>query len=104
MPRRSTSAKLPNAISAWRAARSWTIEQLAEKSGLSIAQISRIETGRSAYSQMSLECIARALGKETWMLLLPADDVLLLEAIEAIVALPPTERRRIVNVIRAFEG
>jgi transcriptional regulator with XRE-family HTH domain len=104
MPRKADIANAPNAIAAWRTMRGWSQEKLATEAGLTKATISRIETGCGAYTQTSLECIARALNKEAWMLLLPADSALLLEAIEAIVALPATERRRIVNVIRAFAG
>lgn len=45
----------------WRKERGLTIEQLAERSGLSIATISDIETGRVAYTQHSLERLAKAL-------------------------------------------
>lgn len=104
MARKSDIANAPNAISTWRTMRGWKIEDLAEQAGLSSATVSRIENG-GAYSQDSLEKIATALRKETWMLLLPPrGSRALLELVETAVASSEEERNRILGVLRALSA
>lgn len=59
----------PPAIRAWRELRGLTIEGLANQIDVSIATLSRTETGKQAYTQPLLEDIAKALKCE------PADLV-----------------------------
>lgn len=58
-----------NFIALWRTAAGLTQEQLAERSGLTTASISRIEAGKVGYTKSSLENIALALHVEPWQLL-----------------------------------
>jgi transcriptional regulator with XRE-family HTH domain len=52
---------MPNRVREYREMQRLTQEQLAAKSGLSISQISKIETGKRGWSMVSLEQIASAL-------------------------------------------
>src|SRR5262245_55983323 len=56
-------------IKEWRAFRKMTCQQLGEAAKLTASLISQIELGKSAYSQNSLEALARGLHCEPWELL-----------------------------------
>lgn len=49
-------------LTAARAAKGWTQEELAVKSGMSRPQLANMETGRSATTVGNLVCLADALG------------------------------------------
>lgn len=56
-------------IQKWRKLRAMTIKDVGEAADLSTSMISQLETGRSRYSQESLEKVAKALDVEPWELL-----------------------------------
>ena len=60
---------LPNKVREFRKARGWTLEQLAERAGLSVSQISNIEKAKKGWSVDSLRAIAGALDVEVHQLL-----------------------------------
>lgn len=51
----------PTFIRQWRKHRGLTIEQLAERSGMSNGNLSNIERGKTGYNQDTLEALAEAL-------------------------------------------
>lgn len=53
----------------WRVHRDLTISALAEKAGVGNSFISQLERGYCAYTQTSLEKLAKALGVRPWQLL-----------------------------------
>lgn len=57
-----------------RAARGFTQERLAERTGLSKNYIAEIETGRKYPAKEKFEIFAAALGVEPWMLIYPRLD------------------------------
>jgi transcriptional regulator with XRE-family HTH domain len=62
-------------IRAWRKHRGLTLEQLAERIGVTHATLSRIERGKQPYNQVLLESMADALQTDVASLLIrdPAD-------------------------------
>lgn len=56
-------------IREWRKFRGYTLEELAEKIGVTPTAISNIETLRSGYTQGMLETLAQALECEPWELI-----------------------------------
>lgn len=68
MPRRPKPSP-SNFIALWRVAAGLTQEELAERTGLTTASISRIESGKVGYTKSSLENIALSLQIEPWQLL-----------------------------------
>lgn len=51
-----------NRVRELRIKRGWTVEQLAERAGLSTGQVSKIETSKRGWSVQSLQALADALG------------------------------------------
>ncbi|OWJ67428.1 helix-turn-helix domain-containing protein [Inquilinus limosus] len=74
VPSRSPAERERHFIREWRKARNLTQGQLAEAIGTSIANISRIESHKQAYTQDMLEAIARHLGVATPFLLAGPPD------------------------------
>lgn len=62
-------------IREWREQARLTQAVLAEKIGKTEATLSRIETGKIAYTQPTIEAVAAALGIQEFALLLPPNDV-----------------------------
>ena len=63
-----------NRVRELRLQRGWTLEQLAERAGLSLGQVSKIETGQRGWSVQSLQKIAKALGCKSVAELLDVTD------------------------------
>jgi len=104
MARKSDIANAPNAISLWRQIRGLTIEDVADASGLSGAQINRIERG-DAYTMTSLEAIATMLKVQSWMLLLvPRGSRTLLRLVEEVDISTDAERARLLAVIQLLRS
>lgn len=61
-------------IRAWRTHRELTIPGLADRAGVTNSFISQLERGYCAYTQTSLEKIAKALGARPWQLLCGPPD------------------------------
>lgn len=62
-PYRKQSKKNPLVkLAEWRTFRGWTVEELAERSGLSTGTISGIERGDVGFSEESILALARAIG------------------------------------------
>jgi transcriptional regulator with XRE-family HTH domain len=101
MPRKSDIANAPNSIATWRAIRGWNQDELGARSGLAKATISRMEQ-KGEYTHQSLEAVAAALRKESWVLLLPPRSRAVGEILEMVMATSDDERQRILNVIRAL--
>lgn len=68
--RHDRAGRSHNHVRAWREHRKLTLEQLADKVGVSHATIQRIESGKQNYTIKILESIADALGTDTGSLLL----------------------------------
>lgn len=64
---------MKNRVKEFRLMRGWTVDMLAEKSGLSKSQISRIENAKRGWSVESLGLIADALGVTVAQLLATSD-------------------------------
>lgn len=63
-----------NRVRELRQQRGWTLEHLAERAGLSVGQLSKIETGERGWSVKSLQKIADALGLDSVASLLDVTD------------------------------
>lgn len=91
----------PTFIRQWRKYRNLTIEKLADRIGMSNGNLSNIETGKTGYSQETLEDIAEALRCDPADLLMrnPADP-------EAIWTLweqaQPAQRKQIIGIIKGL--
>lgn len=68
-PKSRPLREITHFIKVWRKHRKMTVEAVAERAGLTASMISQLETGRSAYTQNSLEAVAGALEVEPWQLL-----------------------------------
>lgn len=90
-----------NFIREWRKSRGYTLEKLAELSGVSIAQISNIESRKNGYSWESLEALAEALTCEPADLLAgpPSNDDTLNSLWRR---LDPQERARWLRALKAY--
>lgn len=67
-------ASLARRVRALRRARSWSRNRLAERSGLSVRFLARVESGQGNISILRLEALARALDTTPDALLRPAAD------------------------------
>jgi transcriptional regulator with XRE-family HTH domain len=88
-------------IREWRQSRRLTLEQLANRIGITHASLSRIERGRQPYSQPLLEALADALQTEPASLLIrnPTDP----EGIWSVWdQTKPGERRQIVEIAKTL--
>jgi len=88
-------------IREWRQSRGLTLEQLANRIGITHASLSRIERGRQPYSQPLLEALADALQTEPASLLMrnPTDP----EGIWSVWdQAKPGERRQIVEIAKTL--
>lgn len=92
----------PNYIRLWREARGLTLEQLAEKSGVSAPTISQVENLKSGYSWRSLEDIAEALDCSPGDLLSRPPDAV--EIDDLLGKLSAEDRSKVVGVIRVITG
>ena len=63
-----------NRVRELRLKRRWTLEQLSERAGLSVGQLSKIETGNRGWSVKSLQKIADAMGLDSMADLLDVTD------------------------------
>lgn len=61
LPAMEEEEHYPNRIREWRKAREWTVEELAEKTGLSVSYVSRLEHGARNLSLKNLNLFAAAL-------------------------------------------
>ncbi len=87
----------------WRQYRNLTQEQLAERVGWGVSNVSQLETGRQGYSQEGLERLAEALQCEPGHLLSvnPTKD----DAIWSVWELAkPGDRLKIVDIARTIIG
>jgi transcriptional regulator with XRE-family HTH domain len=90
-------------LNEWREYRNLTQEQLAERVGMSVSNVSQLEQGRQGYSQEGLEALAEALQCEPGQLLTvdpTADDAIwsIWERAQ------PDERRIILDVAKGLIG
>lgn len=100
-PRRNRPLYKPTHIRQWREHRENTLEELAEKIGITHASLSRIERGIQPYSQAILEAIAKELATDVPSLLTrdPVDP----EAIWGIWdKAEPGERKMIVDIAKTI--
>ncbi len=91
-------------LSAWRRFRDLSQEQLGERVGLSKASISRIESGKTPYTQDVLETMAIVLDTDPASLLAqdPRDEEGVWTLIERLRRLTPSARRRALAVLDAL--
>jgi len=95
---------MKNRIRYWRKKRRLTQKGLEAISGVSHAQISRLETEASGFSKESLQALAKALQVTVADLVdLEPDEIPELAEVKAIMeSLDPDERRRLVGMLHAF--
>lgn len=60
-------------IKEWRKYRDLSLERLGAMSNVSPSMISQLETGKTTYTQITIEKIAKALEVEPWQLLVCSD-------------------------------
>lgn len=85
----------------WRKHRGLTLEQLAERVGLTHGAISQLERGETNYTQPTLEAIANALNCEPADLIMRRPDAETWSVWDEVRALPEDEQRRLAAVIAA---
>jgi transcriptional regulator with XRE-family HTH domain len=73
-PESGEQAAMRNRVQEVRLQRGWTLEELAEKAGLSTSQVSKVENGKRGWSVTSLESLAKALGVDVSELFHAADE------------------------------
>lgn len=91
----------PTFIRQWRKYRKLTIEKLADRIGMSIGNLSNIETGKTGYGQETLEALAAALQCAPADLLMrnPMDP----EAIWSLwESAKPAQRKQIIGIIKGL--
>lgn len=91
----------PTYIRQWRKSKNLTQEQLSSRAGMSVGNLSQIETGNYEYTQGALEALADALGCEPADLLMrnPMDP----EAPWSIwERLKPGQRKTAIRLLRAL--
>lgn len=88
-------------IREWRKYRHLTLERLAARVGMTHGTLSKIERGLLPYSQILLETVAEQLGTDPASLLMrnPLDPEGIWTVWDQI---PPTERGRAIEVLKAF--
>jgi XRE family aerobic/anaerobic benzoate catabolism transcriptional regulator len=88
----------------WRSARNLTLEQLAERVGVTFPYLSRIERGERQYNQRLLEDIALALNTTPAAILAqdPADAEGIWMIAEKIGRLPPASRQHALAILETF--
>jgi transcriptional regulator with XRE-family HTH domain len=91
-------------IRAWRQHRALTIEQLADRTEISTASLSRIESGKQAYNQGHIEVIADALNCRPADLLGFDPNTFAYDAWQVIQGAKPEERLQMGRVIKALSG
>jgi transcriptional regulator with XRE-family HTH domain len=89
-------------IRAWRNHRKLTIEQLAGRTDISVATLSRIESGKQLYNQGHLEIISEALNCKPEDLLGFDPATFSYEAWQVIQGAKPAERLQMERVIKAL--
>lgn len=106
MSRRKPIANAPNSIAFWREVRGWTIEQLEERSTVSSATISRLETGKNRYSQDSVEKLANALRVPVGILLTPPgqNPKEMFRALLAVLDASPEDLKRLNALLQALDA
>lgn len=87
-------------IRQWRDAEGLTLERLAERVGLTHGTLSRIERGKTAYTQQVLEALADALGTTPASLIMR--DPLNPSIYSIWDNIPVTEREQAAKVLEAF--
>lgn len=88
-------------IREWRKHRGLTLEQLAERVGLTHGAISQLERGETNYTQPTLEAIAEALDCEPADLIMRRPDGPTWSIWDEVRGLPEDEQRRLAAVIAA---
>ena len=91
----------PTFIRQWRKVRGLTLEECAERSGMSKGNLSNIETGKTGYNQATLEALAYALQCEPVDLLIrnPADADSIWSLWERA---QPAQRKQLLGIIDGF--
>jgi len=101
--KKTTGARRRIFVKEWRKFRGLTQEQLAERVGLVVSNVSQLEQGRQGYSQEGLESIADALQCDPGQLLnvdpTQGDGIWSLWEVAK-----PAERQMIVNIAKQVVG
>ena len=90
---------------ALRLARRWTLQQVSDRSGLTLSRLGRIELGQRELSAAGLVRLAAALDVNVGALLgesVPGDPVVALA--DALPGDPEEMRRRVLSALRALAG
>lgn len=87
-------------IREWRKHRDFTLERLAERIGLTHGTLSRIERGKTAYTQPVLEAIADALGTSPANLIMRNPEKASMWDI--LQTIPEAEHDRVVKILETF--
>lgn len=88
-------------IREWRKAQDLTLEKLAERVGMTHGTLSRIERGKTAYTQPVLEALAEALGTDPASLIMRDPSKPGIWDIWDQIA--PAERDQAIKVLEAFK-
>jgi len=92
----------PTHIRAWRKKLGLTQEQLAARIDMSISSVSKIETGKTNYTQETLEALAYAMGRDPADLLRAPPDADAPELWSVVQGMGPEQREQALRIIRAL--
>jgi transcriptional regulator with XRE-family HTH domain len=97
--------KPPHFIRSWRKHRGLTLEQLAERIGMSHQNLGKIERYKVPYNEELLELLADALRCETGDIIMrdPSKSDGIWSLWETIAGLNPAEARQAVEVVKALK-
>jgi transcriptional regulator with XRE-family HTH domain len=103
VPRFKTRMRRPTFFKAWRKRRGLTLEQAAEKAGMTPGNLSAMERGAQGYTQDGLEAIAEAYGVPPgWLTDANPDEI---DSILPIwEAAKPTDRKKIIEIAKTITG
>jgi transcriptional regulator with XRE-family HTH domain len=103
VPRFKTRVRRPTFFRQWRKKRNLTLEEAAEKAGMTPGNLSAMERGAQGYTQDGLEALAEAYGVPPgW--LTDADPDKLDNLLPIWESAKPSERQKIVEVARTITG
>lgn len=95
----------PTFIRSWRKHRRLTLKELAIHVGINSSTLSRIETGKIAYTQPVLEALAKALRCEPADLLMRDPRVASRDEISVVLdSLPSDKRAEALAILRVISG
>jgi transcriptional regulator with XRE-family HTH domain len=91
-------------IREWRLHRGLTQEQLAERMGISVPQLSLIENGKRPYTQATLEAAAYALNTDTASLMMrdPTREGSMWSILDNLKKVPEADLAHLADIVKTF--